>query len=243
MIGKEFTAGSQVRVQARLLAPNGQPYDFNATPPKFRVEQYNAANEKEKDHGPFEMRARKGGGDFDGYYAGQVLADPSRLPPGDKRYSVVIDVPDSAGDTIAADFTLRKSDPELDQTRPDFAALELAAGTLDEVRGAIKDPAVYDKLRGAERDPKRVKLAYRLADVDKLELIPACVDSPRVTSRNRGPVRDIWDRPAAFTLGGRTLELLAFNLGSKRVEVGWLLLAVVALLAVEWTTRKLLRMA
>ncbi len=243
LIGKEFTAGSQVRVQARLLAPNGQPYDFNATAPKFRVEQYNLANEKEKDHGPFEMRARKGGGDFDGYYAGQVLADPARMPPSDKRYRVVIDVPESAGDTIAADFTLKKSDPELDVTRPDFAALELAAGTLDEVRGAIKEPGVYDKLRGAERDPKRVKLAYRLADADKLDLIPACIDSREVTSRNRGPVRDLWDRPASFTLGEHTLDLLAFNLGSRRVEVGWLLLAVVALLGVEWTARKLLRMA
>ena len=56
-------------------------------------------------------------------------------------------------------------------------------------------------------------------------------------------MRDLWDRPASFTVGDSTLNLLAFNLGSRRVEVGWLLLAVVTLLGVEWTTRKLLRMA
>ena len=64
-----------------------------------------------------------------------------------------------------------------------------------------------------------------------------------MTSRNRGPVRDLWDRPASFAVGDHTLDLVAFNLGSRRVEVGWLLVAVVALLGVEWTTRKLLRMA
>jgi hypothetical protein len=243
LIGKEFTSGTQVRVQVRLLAPNGQPYDEAATPPKFRVEQFDASNEKVRDIGPFETRPRKSGGGFDGYYAGQVLADATRFPPGTTRYRVVVDVPDSPGDTIGADFTLKKSDPELDATRPDFAALESAAGTLDEVRGGIKDAAVYDALRGAERDPKRVKLAYRLGDVEKLRLIPDCLDSRLVTARNRGPVRDTWDRPANFTAGDREFDLLAFDFRGRRVEVGWLLFAVVALLCVEWTARKLLRLA
>jgi hypothetical protein len=48
---------------------------------------------------------------------------------------VVIDVPDSPGYTILGDFLLKKSDPELDNTRPDFAALEAAASTLEHARG------------------------------------------------------------------------------------------------------------
>jgi hypothetical protein len=244
LIGKEFISGSQVRVQARVLSPNGQPYEMLAAAPKFRIEQFSAANEKEKVHGPFEMKAKKGGAEFDGYYAGQVLADPSRFPPGDKRYRVVIDVPDSAGDTITGEFLLKKSDPELDNVRPDFAALELAAGTLDEVRSAIKDVGTYDKLRGSERDPKRVKLAYRLGDSEKLALIPECFDTKLNTTRNRGPVKDLWDRPLTIDFGdGFSLDFLAFNFGGKRIEIGWLLLTIVLLLSIEWMTRKLLRMA
>ena len=243
LIGKEFLSGSQIRVQARLLSPNGQPYDMNTISPKFRIEQFNANNEKEKELGPFEMRAKKGGNEFDGYYAGQVLADPSRLPPGDKRYRVVIDVPDSAGDTITGDFILKKSDPELDNTRPDFAALEQVAGTLEEVRGRIKDPGVLEKLKGSEHDFNRVKLAFRLSETEKLAMIPACMDATSQTFRNRGAVKDLWDRPLAIPFGDQSINVLDAWLFGYHLEVGWLLLAIVLLLTVEWLTRKLLRLA
>jgi hypothetical protein len=232
LMNKEFVSGSQIRVQARLLAPNGAPYDPDALTPKFRIQEWTAnADQLRQEHGPFELKARKSGGEFDGYYAGQVLAEPGRFPPGDSRYRVVIDVPDSPGDTIQGEFLLRKSDPELDNTRPDFAALEEAASTLEEVRGRIKDPDVFDRLRGAERDPARVKLAFRLAETDRLALIPACIEDNSQTFRNRGAVEDLWDRGPVF------------EMGSRRVEIGWLLLAAIGLLSVEWLTRKLLRLA
>ena len=73
----------------------------------------------------------------------------ARFPAGDARYRIVVDVPDSPGDTLTGEFVVKKSDPELDNTRPDFAALEQAAGTLDEVKARIKDPAVLEKLLSA----------------------------------------------------------------------------------------------
>jgi hypothetical protein len=232
LMNKEFVSGGQIRVQARLLAPNGAPYDLNVVTPKFRIQEWNAnADQLKKEHGPFEMKARKGGGEFDGYYAGQVLAEPGRFPPGDARYRVVIDVPDSPGDTLQREFMLTKSEPELDNTRPDFAALEAAASSLEDVRGRIKDPTVLDKLRGTERDPSRVKLAYKLSETDKLALIPACIEDTSQTFRNRGAVEDLWDKGPTF------------RLGSREVEVGWLLLAAVGCLSLEWLIRKLLRLA
>ncbi len=232
LMNKEFVSGGQIRVQARLLAPNGLPYDPSKFAPRFRVQEWNAnADQLRKEHGPFEMKPRKGGGEFDGYYTGQVLAEPARFPPGDSRYRVVIDVPDSPGDTIQGDFLLKKSDPELDNTRPDFAALEAAASTLEDVRGRIKDPAVLDKLQGAERDPARVKLAYKLSESDKLALIPQCIEDTSQTFRNRGAVEDLWDKGPTFDVRGR------------KIEVGWLLLAAVGCLCLEWLTRKLLRLA
>ena len=243
LVGKEFNSGSQIRVQTRLLAPTGKPYDFNAPAPKFRIEQYNAANEKEKEHGPYEMRSKKSGNDFEGYYTGQLTADPARLPPGDKRYRVVVDVPDSAGDKLTGEFLLKRSDPEFDNTRPDYAALERIAGTVDEIRGRIKDGDVYEKLRGAERDPKKAKLAFQLSEKERLKLIPSAIDAVSVEQRNRGPVRDLWDKPLGFSIADVELEFLAFQIGSRRIEVSWILLTIAAFLTVEWLVRKLLRMA
>ena len=80
---------------------------------------------------------------------------------------------------------------------PSFAALEAAASSLEDVRGRIKDPAVLEKLRGTERDPARVKLAYKLSETDKLALIPACIEDTSQTFRNRGAVEDLWDSIAA----------------------------------------------
>lgn len=240
LVNKEFSSGSQVRVQARLLAPNGKHYDPTALSPKFRVEKWNAAGDaKEKEFGPFELRPKKGGGEFDGYYNGQVLADAARFPPGDSRYRIVVDVPDSPGDTLTGEFVVKKSDPELDNTRPDFAALEQAAGTLEEVKARIKDPAVLEKLLGAERNPANVKLAFRLGETEKVSLIPACIDQQTNTFRNRGAVVDLWDKPAE--VGG--VKLLEFTAAGRTIAVGWVLFAVVGLLSLEWLTRKLLRLA
>ncbi len=244
LVGKEHPSGSQVRVQVKLLGPNGKPYPVDAAAPKFRIEQFNTANDKEKEHGPFELRARTGGAGFDGYYAGQVLADPARFPAGDRRYRVVVDVPDSPGDTLAGEFTLKKSDPELDNTRPDFAALEQLAGTVGEVSARVTDPAVLARLQGDERDPTKARLAFKLGDTARLALIPACLDANRTVDDVRGPVRDLWDGPAEVKLPLLpTLHIVRFDLFGTPVEIGWLLVAVVTLLGLEWLARKLMRLA
>lgn len=232
LLAKEYTSGSPVRVQARLLNPQGQPYEENKLDVKFKVVGYGPDGQPlNKQLGPFPLKVKKGGSGFDGYYAGQIVADPRLLPPGENKYRVVIEVPDSPGDTIEGEFMVRRSDPELDNTRPDFAALQFAAGTVEEVRGAIKDPAVFEALKGSEKDPAKAKLAFKLADTEKLAMIPACIDAKFQTSRSRGAVEDIWD-------DGPTVPLF----GAPR-EISLLLLVAVGLLSVEWMTRKLLRLA
>ena len=243
LMGKEFASGAPVRVQARLLDPSGRPYPEGSLRPKFVVRRLTSAGERlptkndrgqevaAPDLGPFELKSKKGGAGFDGYYAGQVLADPRVLPPGDFRYRVIVDVPDSPGDTLEGDFLVKRSDPELDNPRPDFAALVQAAGTLDEVRGRIADPATYEALKGTAADGGTAKLAFRLADPARVGLIPQCFKAERQDVRLRGPVEDLWDKGPTFDLGG------------QQVQVAWLLLAAVGLLAVEWMCRKLLRLA
>jgi hypothetical protein len=237
LVNKEFASGSMVRVQARLLAPNSRPYPPDAVSPKFVVEQYDSSGAKVKTFGPFPLAAKKGAAGFDGYYQAQVLADPKQFPPGDFKYRAVVEVPDSPGDTIAGEFSVRRSDPELDNPRPDFAALANAASSLEDVRPRIADPATADRLRGTAPDDKRAKLAFKLSETDKLELIPQCLKAESKNLRNRGPVEDLWDK--GFVLPG----WLSRPFSSTPVEISYLLLAAVSLLAVEWTVRKLVRLA
>jgi hypothetical protein len=252
VMGKEFVSGGVVRVQARLLDPSGRPYEEGRLNPKFKVVAFSATGEPlNKQFGPFELKPKRGGGGFEGYYTGQVTADPRQMPPGDHRYRVVVDVPDSPGDTIEGEFTVKRSDPELDNPRPDFAALALAAGTVDEVKGRVADPAVLAQLVGSAGDPAKAKLAFRLGETDKLALIPQCLEAKSQTSRNRGPVDDLWDKPRTVTLFGRPLRVVEFDttgvswlmIPPQTVRVGWVLVAAVGLLSLEWLTRKLLRLA
>jgi hypothetical protein len=90
---------------------------------------------------------------------------------------------------------------------------------------------VVDKLQGAARDPARVKLAYKLSESDKLALNTQFIEDTSQTFRNRGAVEDLWDKGPTFDVRGR------------KIEVGWLLLAAVGCLCLEWLTRKLLRLA
>lgn len=237
LVNKEFTSGSLIRVQARLLAPNSKPYPVEQLSPKFKVEQFDSGGQKLKEQGPFPLAAKKGAAGFDGYYAAQVPADPRQFPPGDFRYRVVVDVPDSPGDTISGEFLVRKSDPELDNAKPDFAAMANIASGLDTVRPRITDPLTAEKLRGSAADDAKAKLAFKLGETDKLALIPQCLTAASRNERNRGPVEDLWDK--GFTLP----ESWTRGVKPSPVSVSYLLLAAVLLLAIEWTARKLARLA
>lgn len=234
LMGKEFTSGSPIRVQARMLAPNGEPYPVNELNLKYRIVQMAADGAKIKEFGPYPLQSKKGGTVFDGYYSGQVLADPKVFPTGDFKYRVVIDVPDSAGETIEAEYRLTRSDPELDNTRPDFAALEQMAGSLAEVKDRTKDQMLVDSWRGAA-DPAKVKLAIRLNETEKLKAIPEFVDANKEDFVNRGATTDLWDRGPVVTPPKWISE--------KPSSIATWLLIAVTLLGAEWLGRKLLRLA
>jgi hypothetical protein len=237
LVNKEFVSGSLIRVQTRLLQPNSKPYPPGAIGPKFKVEQYKGGD-KVKEFGPFPLAEKKGGAGFDGYYAAQVLAEPRQFPPGDFRYRVVVEVPDSPGDTISGEFTVKQSDPELDNTRPDLVALANAAGALADLPGLDKrNPDAHARLKGTAADDARAKLTFRLAETDRLAAIPAALEPRSQSLRNRGPVEDLWDQ-------GVTLPASMTGwFSSKPVEVSYLLLIAVGLLSVEWLVRKMVRLA
>ena len=237
LVNKEYTSGSMIRVQTRLLAPNSRPYLPDAISPKFIVEQLDSDGTSKKKFGPYPLASKKGASGFDGYYTAQVLADPKLFPPGDFKYKVVVDIPDSPGDTISGEFMVRKSDPELDNARPDFNALISAANTLEDVQAKITEPGVFDRLKGSATDPARVKLAFKIAEREKLGLIPYCIKADRKEFRNRGPVEDLWDTPFALP------SWMTSWFTSAVVNVSYLLVAAIGLLAIEWAVRKTTRLA
>lgn len=229
LMGKEFISGSPVRVQARLLNPSGRPYGENELDPKFKIVAFNSIGEPlNKQFGPYQLKAKKSASGFDGYYAGQVLADPRQLPPGDFRYQVVVEVPDSPGDTISSEFIVRQSNPELDETRPDFAFLEEIASPVSLVESRLKNTDTVAALRGPVSDSAQAKLAFRLSESERLGLIPECLETKFQNSRNRGPVDDLWDKPLALNRLGIDAALLDLQLTPRSGFVAALIVTLFA---------------
>ncbi len=243
LLGEVYTAGNPIRVQARVLDPSAKPYAVGAIDPRFKVVRLSAENQPEKEFGPFPLTARQGATGFDGYYQGQLTPDPREMPPGDKRYRVVIDVPDSPGETIEGEFQLRASNPELDNTRPDTAALMGVATEFEGETGVaarITNPDAKARLiRDLPREGGVSKLAFKLTDRELLGLIPECMGNRENTAENRGKADDLWDQGVEVPLP----DPVASWFGRPPFRVSYVLMLVVGLLCVEWMSRKLLRLA
>jgi hypothetical protein len=240
LMGKEFVSGSPIRVQARVLQPNGEAYpEGEVDKPKFTIKQFDQNGNLVKEHGPFDvLKPTKLGAKFDGYYKGAITADPRQFPVDGYRYRIGVtkgDLPEP----LESEFLLRTSNPELDNTKPDFAALATAATGVKEVTDRIADADLRNKVAAAfaraDADPAKARLAFKLNETDKLSLIPDCLRTESRVQRNRGAVDDLWDDevvpPNAVTDALRGELFGPFRL--------WVPAAVVAaaLVAVAWVVR------
>jgi hypothetical protein len=248
LVSKEVISGTPIRVQAQILNTNSKPYPPEGAgkiEPKFVVRQLAPTGEKRGEYGPFKMRPTE----FEGYYRGQVYADPKQFPAGDSEYVVSVDVPDSANETLLGKFQIVKSDPEMDNTKPDFAAMQLMASEFDDAfQSRIKSDSTKKLLATyLPKDNGMPKLAFKLADTEALRVIPECFAAKSAHADNKGPVYDIWDKGITFpkqnpegSFGERNVPA---SLAGQTFPVSWVMLVAVLLLCWEWTTRKLLRLA
>src|SRR4029077_14941814 len=113
--------------------------------------------------GAIPLVAKPGSVEFDGYYAGQIVADAKKVPPGDFEYVVSVDVPDSNSESLQGKFHIVKSDPELDNTRPNLAAMRAMASDYDKNFELSIPKAVQEQF--SNHLPKEggvQKLAFRL---------------------------------------------------------------------------------
>lgn len=210
LTNKEVIAGTPIRVTAQLLNTNSKPYAAGAIDPKFSVLQV-AANGEKKLQGPFPLASTG----VEGYYKGQVNADPKVFPPGDYEYFAIVDVPDSPGETLRSNFRVLKSDLEMDVTKPDQPALLAMASDFDKsVQDRIQNQQTVTKLsNGLPKENGTPKLAFKLTDKELIKLIPECFKSDPANNTVKGPTDDLWDeRVALFDINSKgTQEWLARN--------------------------------
>jgi hypothetical protein len=236
VMGRQFATGQYVRVEAQLFGPSLEPL-AKTTRPKLTIQAAEGGERRE-----VEMSAKSSQGDWAGWFQGRFLVPKA----GD--YKLELPIPSSA-DVLRGKFAVKESNPELDNTRPDVAAMVAMAGDADEVKSRLSE-AEFEALRQRLRAPKAAaaakpepkpaslstspettKLLFTLPSADA---IPPCLTAePPKVSRNRGPVDDLWD-------DGPTL---GYGQDGKPIEVATLLFVVVGLLSVEWLGRKLLRLA
>ena len=199
LMGREFAAGGPIRVQARVLQANGEAYtETDLDKPKFTIKQFNLDGTMVKEHGPFDvLKPTKLGAKFEGYYKGAINADLSKFPVEAKyRLSVTkSDLPEP----LEAEFVLKSSNPELDNIKPDFLAMANASTNLKDLLDRIADQPTRQRvsatLGGNNRaaDEAKAKLTMKLAETEKLTIIPDCLKADTRNQRDRGLVDDIWD--------------------------------------------------
>jgi hypothetical protein len=248
LVGKEAVSGAPLRVQARILNESAKPYDVGRIDPKFKIVQEVPGGEP-RQFGPWPLTAKQApGGAFDGYYAGQVLLDPQQFPAGGEHvYRVVVDVPDSVGDTLTGEFRIRRSNPEMDNTKPDYVALLKMASEYDEdFRARLSDKLKVELGSKLPKEGSVPRLAFKIGDRKALELIPECMQTKKTQTQSRGPVNDLWDRGVTMPtydaeLSPTVRKYFVSWWSGQRLSV--VLLAVVFLLSLEWLCRKLLRLA
>jgi hypothetical protein len=225
VMGREFPAGGNVRVEAQLFGPTLEPLP-RTTRSKIVVTAMDGGEKRE-----VEMIAKSGSGDWAGWFQ-------ARFPTGKPgEYALELPIPNS-GDVLRTKFAVKATDPELDNPRPDPAALYQLASDYKDIEDRLPDAQKRDAVRAqmvrtsgdAPTSSDAARLVFMLNQAD---VVPSCMTTQRKEQRNRGAVNDIWDDGPVL---GTTSE-------GRPIEISTVLLIVVGLLSAEWLGRKLLRLA
>ncbi|HEX4590083.1 MAG TPA: vWA domain-containing protein, partial [Gemmataceae bacterium] len=147
VMGRQFTAGQYVRIEAQLFGPSLEPL-AKTTKPKLVIQPSEGGERRE-----VEMSAKPSQADWAGWFQGRFLAPKA----GD--YKLELPIPSSA-DVLRGKFSVKESNPELDNTRPDPAAMAAMAGDLDEIKGRLPEAdfeALLARLRGKLTAPEKAE--------------------------------------------------------------------------------------
>jgi len=255
-MGNSFPALRYVEVEAKIENSMGEPLDRSAKP-EIRLVMPPGVSENEIKQ-PIVMTPRPGA--KDGWFSARFQV----RSPGE--YELTVKVPRGLGvDSEMVEtrkFTVKESNPELDNIRPDFDRLYRLASEADQVFARITDEAERTELRRVLTRPKltqqnqpgrpanepeaekmsalsdKPRLYFTLANA---RLIPSCMISDKNTSTSKGPHRDLWDE--GWTIIPGVVPEDPSEPVKQPIKISYVLMFVVALLSIEWLTRKLLRLA
>jgi hypothetical protein len=226
-MGSSFRAGQYVPITARLFGRDLSPLG-RSEHPVAQVRGPQDAKPIAVELVPKAVQAS----DSEGWFEGRYLArDPG-------IYTVSVPVPTTA-EILTRKFSVKESNPEQDNTRPDFASLYALASDADQVFARI-EPQLKSRV---ERELERTNGSLRAAssgsqrplrlyfDLKAAHVIPLCMVTERKTQKSRGPIQDIWDDGPVVRSGDPPLKM------------SWALIIIVALLSTEWLVRKLLKLA
>jgi hypothetical protein len=241
VMGRQFSAGSFVRLEAQMFGADSNPLPETAEVKAFVAP---AASDNPKDRKEIKLSPKRSSANWGGWFQGRHLVET----PGE--YKIEVPIPGTP-DTLRGKFLVKESNPELDMIRPDLVALYQMAGGLEDLPHL--DKVTADKLRNsvlshrvsAEKTDKKEGDAEVVEkpssdsprlffDLRSAEIIPECINSPPPKVQwNRGKIEDLWDKGPTVGTDKR----------DQPIVLPWLLLALVGLLSAEWLTRKLLRLA
>jgi hypothetical protein len=222
-LGGPYKTDQFIQVDAKAQGPDGKAYTGDWLNLVIKPRGVGLAIEKQ-------LRKRSGT---------DIYSDQFRLDkPG--TYDVELTVPDRPGLTENGTLDVRESNPEKDDTRPDFETLYKLASDAEDVKLRMKSGDYEGLLRALSR-PKTAGEAEKpkgtekekprlFFNLDNAGLIPDCIDKDETVQTSRGKPEDLWDTGWWPASDGKPI-------------LSKVLIVVVGLLSLEWLIRKLLRLA
>jgi hypothetical protein len=123
----------------------------------------------------YRMSPAKGDGMDKGWFQLQVLAD-DKFPPG--QWVIEVPIP-SSSELLRSKFIVRSTNPELDNLKPDVAAMAKMADEFSEIENRLLEkPAVMKLLRDAAYSGKEgSRLAFSFDRKEAINAIPECMET------------------------------------------------------------------
>jgi hypothetical protein len=190
-MGRQFMANQPVRFEAQLKNETGKPLDKNAEV-KFKIVPP-AGVQLARTEFPMDYKRE---GEWSGYFRGQVQLNTAG------KYELVLPIPGS-GEILRREFVVKEANPELDNSRPDFAALEQMAsevsklGVNDQLKARLRRElrtAIPKSEGGAApaRDVAGDTEPHLFFNLNNARSIPEYLVAESRTIRNKGKVEDLW---------------------------------------------------
>ncbi len=252
VLGQQFTVGQSIHIEAQLLGRDLRPLS-DRTIAKAQIKPPPTVPALP----PVELRAKAHtGGEWAGWFEGNFRV----MAPGE--YRAELQVPEG-GDLLSHRFMVKESNPELDNTRPDFGQMYQLASEMTDVLPRIKDKKDQEELKQALQ-ATAARLLQQHVDAKSPEAGTqqtkgAPEKKEETTAENSDVPRLFFDLNSAHLIP-KCMKADSKTQRSRgpvkdfwdegftiwrdpTMQLAWVLLLVTILLSIEWLTRKLLKLA